>query len=112
VITGDFNICHTEIDIARPKENANTIGFLPVERERIGNFMKECNLTDVFRHLNPEKVDEYTWWSYRSAARERNVGRRIDYFMLSEGLMGRIQDFRHRQDIFGSDHCPVELVLK
>lgn len=112
ILTWDMNIVHTEIDIARPKENKNTIWFLPIERKRIGDFMKTCGLTDMFRHFNPEMIDEYTRWSYRAAARERNVWRRIDYFMLSEGVLDRAKSFRHRQDIFWSDHCPVELILK
>ena len=111
IITGDFNICHTEIDIARPKENQNSIGFLPVERQRIGDFMEECGLTDVYRHFHPDRLDEYTWWSYRSAARARNVWRRIDYFMVSEGLLDKVTAFRHRQDIMWSDHCPVEMEI-
>lgn len=112
ILTGDMNIVHTEIDIARPKENQNSIWFLPVERKRIADFMQECGLTDMFRHFYPDKLDEYTWWSYRGGARQRNVGRRIDYFMLSAWLMDRAVSFRHRQDIMGSDHCPVELVLQ
>lgn len=111
ILTGDMNIVHTEVDIARPKENQNTIWFLPIERKRIGDFMQECKLTDMFRHFHPEMVDEYTWWSYRAGARARNVWRRIDYFMLSEWLVNRASSFRHRQDILWSDHCPIELVL-
>jgi len=111
ILTWDMNIVHTEIDIARPKENQNSIWFLPVERKRIGDFMKTCGLTDMFRHFSPEKLDEYTWWSYRAGARARNVWRRIDYFMLSEGLMDNAVSCTNRQDILGSDHCPVELIL-
>lgn len=84
ILTGDFNICHTEKDIARPEANKNSIGFLPIERKRIGDFMQSCGLTDMFRYLHPKKNDEYTRWSYRAGARQRNVGRRLDYFMLSE----------------------------
>lgn len=112
ILTGDMNIVHTEIDIARPKANENTIWFTPPERKRIGDFMEECKLTDMFRHFHPDMIDEYTRWSYRAWARARNVWRRIDYFMLSEGLLHRAQSFRHRQDIMGSDHCPIELVIK
>ncbi len=111
ILTGDMNIVHTEIDIARPKENQKSIWFLPVERKRIEDFMKTCWLTDMFRHYHPEKIDEYTRWSYRAGARERNVGRRIDYFMLSPWLIDKAVSFRHRQDIMWSDHCPVELVI-
>lgn len=112
IVVGDFNICHTEIDIARPKENQNSIGFLPEERAKIGQFMKDCGLVDVFRHLYPDQTDQYTWRSYRAWARPRNVGRRLDYAMLSDDLVGRVLSYRHRQDIMGSDHCPVELVLQ
>lgn len=112
ILTGDMNIVHTEIDIARPKQNQNSIWFLPIERKRIGDFMQICGLTDIFRYLYPEKLDEYTWWSYRAWARARNVWRRIDYFMLTDWLLDRVQSFRHRQDIMGSDHCPVELMIE
>ena len=74
--------------------------------------MAECGLTDMFRHFYPDMTDEYTWWSYRAGARPRNVGRRLDYFMLTEELVGRVKGFRHRQDIMGSDHCPVELTFE
>lgn len=106
-----MNIVHTEIDIARPKENQNSIWFLPIERLRISEFMKACGLTDMFRHYEPDKIDEYTRRSYRWWARERNVWRRIDYFMLSEWLIKNAVSFRHRQDIMWSDHCPIELIL-
>lgn len=111
ILTGDMNIVHTEIDIARPKENQKSIWFLPIERKRIGDFMQSCGLSDMFRHFNPDTIDEYTWWSYRAGARARNVWRRIDYFMLSDWLLDRAVSFRHRQDIMWSDHCPVELVI-
>lgn len=111
ILTGDMNIVHTEIDIARPKENQNSIWFLPVERKRIWDFMHACWLTDMFRHFSPEKLDEYTRWSYRAGARARNVWRRIDYFMLSKWLMDKAISCTNRQDILGSDHCPVELII-
>jgi len=111
ILTWDMNIVHTQIDIARPKQNQNSIWFLPIERMRIGNFMQTCGLTDMFRHFSPETLDEYTWWSYRAWARARNVWRRIDYFMLSEGLRDKAVSCTHRQDIMGSDHCPVELEI-
>lgn len=99
ILTGDFNICHTEKDIARPEANKNSIGFLPIERKRIGDFMIACGLTDVFRYFFPDATDEYTRWSYRAGARQRNVGRRLDYFMVSEKTLDRVKGFRHRQDI-------------
>ena len=111
ILTWDMNIVHTEIDIARPKENQKSIWFLPVERKRIGDFMQTCGLTDMFRHFSPDALDEYTRWSYRAGARARNVWRRIDYFMLSEWLLKKAISCTHRQDILGSDHCPVELII-
>jgi len=111
ILTWDMNIVHTEIDIARPKENQKSIWFLPIERKRIWDFMQTCGLADMFRHFSPDVIDEYTRWSYRAGARARNVWRRIDYFMLSEWLMDKAVSCRHRQDIMGSDHCPVELVI-
>lgn len=73
IIVGDYNICHTRIDIARPDANQNSIGFLPVERDKVSEFLEKAKMTDVFRHYHPEMVDEYTWWSYRGGARDRNV---------------------------------------
>jgi len=73
IVVGDYNICHTKIDIARPKENETSIGFLPVEREKVSEYLSRADMVDVFRHLHPDKIDEYTWWSYRAGARPRNV---------------------------------------
>ena len=110
IMSGDFNICHTEIDIARPKENQNSIGFLPIEREMISKIIKQ-DYIDVFRHLFPEKTDSYTWWSYRAGARQNNVGWRIDYFMVSSDLKNNIKGIKHHTDTLGSDHCPLSLEL-
>jgi exodeoxyribonuclease-3 len=113
VIVGDFNIAHTELDIARPKENAETIGFLPVEREKFSEFLKKADFVDVFREKNKNARDEYTWWSYRAiGARDRNVGWRIDYAVISKSLLPKVKKIEHKQDIFGSDHCPVLLEIK
>lgn len=113
LIVGDFNIAHTEIDIARPKENENTIGFTLLERKKFTEFLKKGNLIDIFRHKNPDKKDEYTWWSYRAiGARERNVGWRIDYAVCTKELLPSIQSIEHRKDIEGSDHCPIVVRLK
>lgn len=111
IVTWDFNICHTEIDIARPKENENSIWFLPVEREKIWDFINDWNL-DVWRYLNPEKVDVYSWWSYRAGARPRNVGWRIDYFVVNKELISDIENIEYMTDVMWSDHCPVMLKLK
>lgn len=109
VICGDFNICHRAIDIHNPKSNANSSGFLPEEREWMDNFI-DSGYVDSFRSLNPEP-HHYSWWSYRAGARSRNLGWRIDYNMVSEGLKERISTARILPDAVHSDHCPVELVL-
>ena len=111
IICGDFNICHTEIDIARPKENENSIWFLPIERAEMDKLEKD-GLVDVFRKLNPGLKDQYTWWSYRGWAREKNVGRRLDYFWISPILFNNVQLMEHQVNIWWSDHCPIVLVLK
>ncbi len=111
VICGDYNICHEAIDIHDPIRNKNTSGFLPVEREWIGNFM-ESGFVDSFRHLNKE-ADNYTWWSYRANARANNKGWRIDYNMVSSPLKDKIARAIILKDAMHSDHCPhmVELSL-
>ncbi len=111
IVTGDFNICHRPIDIARPKENENSIGFLPIERAKIGWLMDECHLVDAFRHCYPDRTDAYTRWSYRAGARPRNVWRRLDYMMVDTRLVDRITTCEHADTVMGSDHCPVRLIL-
>ena len=111
IICGDFNICHTEIDIARPKENENSIWFLPIERAEMDK-LENDGLVDVFRKLNPGLKDQYTWWSYRGWARQRNVGRRLDYFWISPNVFNDIQSMKHQTNILWSDHCPIELNMK
>ncbi len=106
IACGDYNIAHTEIDIARPKENEKSIGFLPIEREWISKII-DHDYVDVFRHFHPDVRDSYTWWSYRTKARDRNIGWRIDYFFISSDLVDKIKNVAHQQDIFGSDHCPL-----
>ena len=106
----DFNICHKEIDIARPKENVNSIGFLPIERAKIDEIIKAWYI-DVFRHFNPDKKYEYTWWSYRAGARPRNVWWRLDYFFISPDLIKKVKKVKNLTDIMGSDHCPVYLEI-
>ncbi|PZM86685.1 MAG: exodeoxyribonuclease III, partial [candidate division SR1 bacterium] len=108
ITTGDFNICHREIDIARPKENVNSIGFLPIERAEMDQ-MEQAGMIDVFRMQNPELRDKYTWWSYRAGVRERNIGWRLDYFRVSENLKEQLGTMVHYDQIFGSDHCPIGL---
>jgi len=108
IICGDVNTAHKEIDLARPKENEKTSGFMPIEREWVDKFL-EHGLVDAFRAFYPFSPEQYTWWSYRTRARERNVGWRIDYFLVSEGLMSRVQDCTILSDVMGSDHCPIAL---
>lgn len=109
IITGDFNTAHTEIDLKNPKSNQKTSGFLPEERAWITKYL-ESGFKDAYRVLYPDKV-EYTWWTYRFKARERNVGWRLDYFMVSDQLMSRVKDVQILGDVMGSDHCPVTLML-
>ncbi|MCH2189252.1 exodeoxyribonuclease III [Candidatus Gracilibacteria bacterium] len=110
IITGDFNICHQAIDIARPKENENTIGFLPIEREKIGELFLN-GYTDVWRNKHPDLADVYSWWSMRAGARPRNVGWRIDYFAVTDEILERVKHIEYLTDVMGSDHCPVVLEI-
>lgn len=111
IIAGDYNTAHTEIDLANPKENANYSGFLPVERKWIDAYESK-GLIDIFRKLYPGEKDHYTWWTYRFHAREKNIGWRIDYFMITEGLLSRVIDCTIMKYVKGSDHCPISLILK
>lgn len=109
VATGDFNTAFAEIDLARPKENVSHSGFMPEERAGLGEFF-EAGLVDTFRHLHPDTV-QYTWWDMVTRARERNVGWRLDYFMVSPDLKGRIAAAEIHDQVMGSDHCPISLTL-
>jgi exodeoxyribonuclease-3 len=110
ILCGDFNTCHNEIDLRHPKPNSTATGFLPEERAWIDRFLAH-GFVDVFRKMYPTRV-EYTWWTYIGNARKNNVGWRLDYFLVSEALAGRVQDIIHHTAVMGSDHCPVTLVLK
>ncbi len=110
IVCGDVNTAHKEIDLSNPKANSKISGFLPEERVYIDKFL-EFGLTDAFRMLYPDKKECYTWWSYKTYARERNVGWRIDYFFVTDGLKSKIKECSHLTDIFGSDHCPIMLEL-
>jgi len=110
VVCGDFNTAHRPIDLARPKANEETSGFLPIERAWLDKFVAH-GYVDTFRHIHGDVTDTYSWWSYRFKARERNVGWRIDYFFVSEELKGAVKDAWIDADITGSDHCPVGLEL-
>lgn len=109
VVCGDFNTAHQPIDLARPAQNKKTSGFLPEEREALTQWM-ESGFVDSFRALHPEE-EAYSWWTYRANARARNVGWRLDYFLVDELLMPRVEDARILGEVIGSDHCPVELRL-
>ncbi len=110
IMCGDLNVAHNEIDLKNPGPNRGNAGFSDEERAAFGE-MLGCGFVDSFRYLYPDKV-EYSWWSYRMKARERNVGWRIDYFLVSERIKEKMKDVTIRGDIFGSDHCPVVLEIE
>ncbi len=110
IITGDFNTAHQEIDLANPKQNEKNTGFLPEERVWIDRYL-EHGFKDAYRELYPEE-EKYTWWTYRFNSRERDIGWRLDYYLVSDALMDRVEDVVIHGDIMGSDHCPVSLILK
>jgi exodeoxyribonuclease-3 len=110
VITGDFNTAHREIDLAHPRANQTTSGFLPEERQWIDAYL-EHGFVDIFRVLYPDKV-QYTWWTMITNARSRNVGWRLDYFLITQALAARTEDVVVHDEVMGSDHAPVSLVLR
>ena len=110
IVCGDMNVAHEEIDLKNPATNHMNPGFTDQEREKFSALLS-AGFADTFRRLYPETRDAYSWWSYRAAARERNVGWRIDYFLVSERLMERVDKAYICPEIFGSDHCPVGLEL-
>jgi len=111
ILTWDFNIVHTEIDIARPKQNQNSIWFLPIERAKFWEFLKNWYI-DTFRYFYKEKLDTYSWWSYRAWARPRNIWWRIDYFVVNKDFIKNIKGIQYMKNVMGSDHCPLKLELK
>ena len=111
ILCGDLNVAHNEIDLKNPDSNRGNAGFTDEERGKFTDLLA-AGFTDSFRHLYPDAVDQYTWWSYRMRARERNVGWRIDYFVVSQGFEDRIEDSVIYADVQGSDHCPIGLILK
>jgi exodeoxyribonuclease-3 len=111
VFCGDVNTAHREVDLARPKSNQNTTGFLPEERAWIDEVVK-AGYVDAFRHFNPDLAGQYTWWSMPTRARERNVGWRIDYFFVASEVLDRVADAFILPEVMGSDHCPVGLRLR
>ena len=111
IYCGDLNVAHQEIDLKNPKTNRMNPGFTDQERQKM-TLLLESGFTDTFRFLHPDQKDIYSWWSYRFKAREKNTGWRIDYFITSNSLQPRIQSATIHTDIFGSDHCPVEVVIE
>ena len=110
VLCGDLNVAHREIDLKNPKSNRKNAGFTDEEREGFQQLL-DAGFVDTFRHFYPDQTDIYSWWSYRFRAREKNAGWRIDYFVVSEALRPRLVSACIHTDVFGSDHCPVEVVI-
>jgi len=112
IVCGDFNVAHKPIDLARPKENYNKYaGFMQEEIDGMDRFT-QGGLIDSFRYFNPEQTGKYTWWSYRAGARDKNVGWRIDYFLVSETLISSVKKAFILDEVLGSDHCPLGIELK
>ena len=111
IVCGDLNVAHKEIDLKNPKTNRRNAGFTDEERAKFSTLL-ESGFIDTFRYFYPDAEGIYSWWSYRFRSREKNAGWRIDYFLVSQGLKGRIESASIHTGILGSDHCPVELVLR
>lgn len=111
ILCGDLNVAHEEIDIKNPKTNRRNAGFTDEERGKMTQLLG-AGFTDTFRHLYPDTEGVYSWWSYRFKAREKNAGWRIDYFIVSDRIADRIRDARILTDVYGSDHCPIELDIE
>lgn len=111
IYTGDLNVAHEEIDLKNPKTNRGNAGFSDEERGKMTELLGS-GFADTFRRLYPDLAGAYSWWSYRGNARKNNTGWRIDYFIVSDRLMERVEDSKIHPEVFGSDHCPVELILR
>lgn len=111
IFCGDLNVAHKEIDLKNPKSNLRNAGFTQEERDKLSALL-DSGFTDTFRFFHPDQADAYTWWSYMFHAREKNVGWRIDYFIASQRLQDRLRSAAIHSEIYGSDHCPVELVIE
>lgn len=111
IICGDLNVAHTERDIKNAKANIGNAGFTYEERDKFTNLMN-YGLIDTFRYLNPDSIDNYTWWSYIGNARDKNIGWRIDYFLISNSLKNKLKNTMIYKDIFGSDHCPIGIEIE
>lgn len=110
IVCGDLNVAHREIDLKNPKTNRRNAGFTDEEREKFSTLL-DAGFTDTFRYFYPDMPEQYSWWSYRFKAREKNAGWRIDYFLVSQRLNDRLTGAHIHNDIFGSDHCPVEVTI-
>ncbi len=110
IMCGDLNVAHKEIDLKNPKTNRGNAGFTDEEREKMTNLL-DVGFVDTYRYLYPDKEEAYSWWSYMGRAREKNIGWRIDYFIVSDDIKDKIKDAMIYPDIFGSDHCPVGLEI-
>ena len=111
IYCGDLNVAHEEIDLKNPKTNRRNAGFTDEERNKMTELLS-AGFTDSFRYLYPEKENCYSWWSYMGHAREKNVGWRIDYFIVSNSIQEKIKDSIIHSDVMGSDHCPIELQIE
>ena len=111
IFTGDVNTAHEEIDLARPKENSDSTGFLPIEREWLDEVINN-GWVDIFRNFYPTKKDVYTYWDMKTRARDRNVGWRIDYFFINNSFIKDVKSFKTLSDYYGSDHCPIMIEIK
>lgn len=111
ILCGDLNVAHKEIDLANPSTNRKNAGFSDEERGKFQTLL-DSGFIDTFRYFYPDKENEYTWWSHFANARERNIGWRIDYFVVSSRFIDNVKDAKIHQSIMGSDHCPVEIILK
>ena len=111
IVCGDLNVAHTEIDLKNPKTNTKNAGFTKEERDKMTELL-DSGFIDTFRYFNKDLEGVYSWWSYRFKAREKNAGWRIDYFLTSQSLEGRLRGAKIHTEVFGSDHCPVDLTIE
>jgi len=110
LLCGDYNVAHTPIDLARPKQNENNAGYLPEERAWMDSFLN-AGYVDTFRHFHPDEKGHYTWWSYMGQARAKNIGWRIDYHCVNKSFLPKVKSSIIRPDVPGSDHCPIEIEI-
>ena len=111
VVCGDFNVAHTEIDLKNAKANRGNAGFTDEERDKLSKLL-DSGFIDTFRYFNPEKTDCYSWWSYMGKAREKNIGWRIDYFIVSKEIIKKVEEPKIYDEVLGSYHCPIGIDLK